>query len=55
MQTIVETGTSLRWVMLTYHNAVSDKLIIFLDYDSSIYQIYSKDNQLKYAIKLFQS
>tara|TARA_B100001059_G_scaffold236483_1_gene287238 strand:- start:586 stop:1314 length:729 start_codon:yes stop_codon:yes gene_type:complete len=36
--------------MLTYHNAVSDKLIIFLDYDSSIYQIYSKDNQLKYRL-----
>lgn len=36
--------------MSTYHNAVSDKLVLFLDSDTSIYQIYSKDNQLKYQL-----
>ena len=34
--------------MSAYHNAVSDKLVLFLDEDSSTYQIYSKDNQLKH-------
>ena len=34
--------------MSAYHNAVSDKLVLFLDSASSTYQIYSKDNQLKH-------
>tara|TARA_B100000497_G_scaffold35427_1_gene41520 strand:- start:1582 stop:2319 length:738 start_codon:yes stop_codon:yes gene_type:complete len=36
--------------MTTYHNAVSDKLVLFIDTDSSIYSIYSKDNQLKHQL-----
>lgn len=36
--------------MSAYHNAVSDKLVLFIDTDSSIYSIYSKDNQLKHQL-----
>jgi hypothetical protein len=38
--------------MSAYHNALSDKLVLFIDTESSIYSIYSKDNQLKHQLVL---
>lgn len=36
--------------MSTYHNAVSDKLILFIDDSLLVYSIYGKDNQLKFRV-----
>jgi hypothetical protein len=37
--------------MSTYHNAVSDKLVVFLYPSHTVFSIYSKDNILKFSVE----